>query len=59
VVAGFGFRCNFDERGHSHCDRHDPNDPNDVVREHAYMPLTAVPIPLSGTATINESGIGI
>ena len=31
-----------------------------IVRKHAYVPLTTVPIPLSSTATLNESGgIGI
>ena len=37
-----------------------PNEGNDIVRKHAYVPLTTVPIPLSATATINETGgIGI
>ena len=60
VAAGYGFRCDFDDHGRSECDRHEPNKGNDVVRKHAYVPLTTVPIPLSGTATINETGgIGI
>ncbi len=65
VAAGFGFRCDFDDRGRSHCDGDDRNKNNDVVRKHAYVPLTTVPIPLtSGTpptpATLLESGgIGI
>lgn len=65
MAAGFGFRCDFDDRGRSHCDGDDRNKNNDVVRKHAYVPLTTVPIPLtSGTpptpATLLESGgIGI
>ena len=60
VAAGYGFRCDSDDHGRSQCDRHEPNEGNDVVRKHAYVPLTTVPIPLSGTATINETGgIGI
>jgi hypothetical protein len=60
VAAGFGFRCIFDDRGRSHCENDDGNKGNDVVRKHAYVPLTTIPIPLSGTATINETGgIGI
>ncbi|HMF52457.1 MAG TPA: hypothetical protein VK603_27610, partial [Candidatus Saccharimonadales bacterium] len=60
VAAGFGFRCDFDDRGRSRCEGDDRNKNNDVVRKHAYVPLTTVPIPLSGTATINETGgIGI
>ena len=65
VAAGYGFRCDSDDHGHSQCDRHEPNEGNDVVRKHAYVPLTTVPIPLtSGTpptpATLTESGgIGI
>ena len=60
VAAGYGFRCDSDDHGHSQCDRHEPNEGNDIVRKHAYVPLTTVPIPLSSTATINETGgIGI
>jgi len=57
VGAGFGFRCEFDDHGRSQC-KGDKD--NDVVRAHAYVPLTTVPIPLSSTATLNErGGIGI
>jgi len=65
VAAGYGFRCDSDDHGRSQCDRHEPNEGNDVVRKHAYVALTTVPIPLtSGTpptpATLLESGgIGI
>lgn len=60
VAAGFGFRCDFDDHGRSECGRHEPNEGNDVVRKHAYVPLTTIPIPLSSTATLNEpGGIGI
>ena len=60
VTAGYGFRCDSDDHGRSQCDRHEPNEGNDVVRKHAYVPLTTVPIPLSAAATINETGgIGI
>ena len=60
VAAGYGFRCDWDDKGHSRCDRGDDRDGNNVVRKHAYVPLTTVPIPLSSTATINEAGgIGI
>jgi hypothetical protein len=73
VAAGFGFACDRDDRDrddrwgrdrkgdrddrhHGDCDR----DRDDIVRKHAYVPLTTVPIPLSSTATINErGGIGI
>jgi hypothetical protein len=57
VAAGFGFRCDFDDHGRSRC-KGDKD--NDVVRAHAYVPLTTIPIPLSSTATLNErGGIGI
>jgi hypothetical protein len=60
VAAGYGFRCDNDNHGRSHCDRHEPNEGNDVVRKHAFVPLTTIPIPLSSTATINEQGgIGV
>jgi hypothetical protein len=60
VTAGYGFRCTFDDRGRSQCDRHEPNDGNDILRKHAFVPLTTLPIPLSGTATFFErGGIGI
>jgi hypothetical protein len=33
---------------------------NNIVRKHAWVPLTTTPIPLSSTATLNEpGGIGI
>ncbi len=57
VAAGYGFACERDDRrGYdkhgSRCD--------DIVRKHAYVPLTIIPIPLSTTATLNETGgIGI
>ena len=58
VAAGFGFSCNFDDHGRSHCEGDGKN--NDIVRKHAYVPLTTIPIPLSSTATLNEpGGIGI
>jgi hypothetical protein len=60
VAAGFGFRCEFDDRGRSHCEGDDGKNGNDIVRKHAYVPLTTIPIPLSSTATLNEpGGIGI
>jgi hypothetical protein len=60
VAAGFGFRCSFDDRGRSHCENDDGNKGNDILRKHAYVPLTTIPIPLSSTATLNEpGGIGI
>jgi hypothetical protein len=58
VAAGFGFACDFDDHGRSECSGKNRN--NDVVRKHAYVPLTTIPIPLSSTATLNEpGGIGI
>jgi len=67
VAAGFGFRCDFDDRGRSHCDGDDRNKNNDVVRKHAYVPLTTIPIPLTsgnpptpeGVTLIESGGIGI
>ena len=57
VAAGFGFRCEFGDHGRSQC-KGDKD--NDVVRAHAYVPLTTIPIPLGSTATLNEpGGIGI
>src|SRR6185369_16797921 len=47
VAAGFGFKCDFDERGRSRCEGDDRKG-DDVVRKHAYVPLTTIPIPLSG-----------
>lgn len=62
MAAGYGFRCDFDDHGRSRCegDNRNKDKDNEIVRKHAYVPLTTVPIPLSGTATINETGgIGI
>jgi hypothetical protein len=67
VAAGYGFRCDFDDHGRSRCegDNRNKDKDNEIVRKHAYVPLTTVPIPLtSGTpptpATLLESGgIGI
>ena len=67
VTAGYGFRCDNDEHGRSHCDRHEPNEGNDIVRKHAFVPLTtvfssAIPTsgPVSASATVIESGgIGV
>ena len=60
VAAGYGFRCEFDDHGRSHCEGDNRKNGNDIVRKHAYVPLTTMPIPLSGTATMNEpGGIGI
>jgi hypothetical protein len=63
VAAGYGFRCDFDDHGHGDCEgdhrniplRNDDSRGNDVVRKHAYVPATTVPIPL-GNATLNEAG---
>jgi hypothetical protein len=53
-----GFACERDDRGRGD-DRHGGKC-DDIVRKHAYVPLTIVPIPLSSTATLNETGgIGI
>jgi DNA-binding beta-propeller fold protein YncE len=58
VAAGFGFACERDDRGRGD-DKHGGKC-DDIVRKHAYVPLTTVPIPLGATATLNESGgIGI
>jgi hypothetical protein len=58
VAAGFGFACDRDDRGRGD-DKHGSKC-DDIVRKHAYVPLTIVPIPLSTTATVNETGgIGI
>jgi hypothetical protein len=58
VAAGFGFACDRDDQGRGD-DKHSSKC-DDIVRKHAYVPLTTVPIPLSGTATLNETGgIGI
>lgn len=58
VAAGFGFACERDDRGRGD-DKH-AGKCDDIVRKHAYVPLTIVPIPLSTTATVNETGgIGI
>lgn len=62
VAAGYGFRCDFDDHGRSRCegDNRNKDKNNEIVRKHAYVPLTTVPIPLSAAATINETGgIGI
>ena len=62
VAAGYGFRCDFDDHGRSECGRHEPNEGNDVVRKFAYVPLTIVPVPLTGSPlpTVSETGgIGI
>lgn len=53
-----GFACERDDRGRGD-DKHGGKC-DDIVRKHAYVPLTTVPIPLGATATLNESGgIGI
>lgn len=65
VTAGFGFNCDFDDHGRSHCDRQDQG--NDIVRKHAIVPLTtvfssAIPTsgPVSASATvIEQGGIGV
>ncbi len=58
VAAGFGFACERDDRSRGD-DKHGSKC-DDIVRKHAYVPLTIVPIPLSTTATLNETGgIGI
>ena len=58
VAAGYGFACDRDDRGRGD-DKHGSKC-DDIVRKHAYVPLTIVPIPLGTTATINETGgIGI
>lgn len=58
MAAGFGFACDRDDQGRGD-DKHSSKC-DDIVRKHAYVPLTTVPIPLSGTATLNETGgIGI
>jgi hypothetical protein len=58
VAAGYGFACDRDDRGRDD-DKHGSKC-DDVVRKHAYVPLTTVPIPLGTTATVNETGgIGI
>lgn len=53
-----GFACERDDRGRG--DDKNGGKCDDIVRKHAYVPLTTVPIPLGATATLNESGgIGI
>ena len=45
MAAGFGFACERDDRGRGD-DKHGSKC-DDIVRKHAYVPLTIVPIPLS------------
>ena len=53
-----GFACERDDRGRG--DDKNGGKCDDIVRKHAYVPLTIVPIPLTSTATVNETGgIGI
>ena len=67
VAAGFGFACERDDRGRGD-DKHGGKC-DDIVRKHAYVPLTTLPIPIvtpgpsnptATPSTITESGgIGI
>jgi hypothetical protein len=60
VAAGFGFACDRDGRDWGRGDDKHGGRCDDIVRKHAYVPLTTIPIPLGATATINETGgIGI
>ncbi len=67
VAAGYGFRCDFDDHGRGDCEgdhrnvpiKNDHSKGNDIVRKHAYVPLTTIPIPLGNSTLTEPGGIGI